>query len=167
MHDLADVAPAFVSMAHRIVWATVATTAPDGRPRTRILHPIWEWDGTELVGWIATGPTPVKTAALTAHPYVSLTYWDPSQDTCTAEADTTWHTDDDTCRRIWDLFANAPAPVGYDPAIIPPWADGPTSPAFAALELRPTRLRVFPGTLLLGGEGTLLTWRAPGPRPAS
>ena len=42
--DLACVAPAFVELAHRIVWGTVATVDPEGRPRTRILHPIWEWD---------------------------------------------------------------------------------------------------------------------------
>ncbi len=159
MDALDEVAPAFVAMAHRIVWATVATTDPDGRPRTRVLHPIWEWDETSLTGWIATGPTPVKTRALDAHPYVSVTYWDASHDTCTADADAVLHTDDATCTEVWERFASAPEPVGYDPAIIPPWAGGPTSPAFAALELRPTRLRVFPGTLLLAGEGTVRTWR--------
>ena len=49
-----DTAEAFIRMAHRIVWASVATVEPDGRPRTRILHPIWEWVGDGLVGWIAT-----------------------------------------------------------------------------------------------------------------
>src|SRR5947207_11325681 len=33
--DLARVAPAFVEMAHRIVWATVATVDPEGRPLAR------------------------------------------------------------------------------------------------------------------------------------
>jgi hypothetical protein len=54
----------------------------------------------------------------------------------------------------------APAPVGYDPAIVPAWKDGPTSEAFAALRLEPDRLRVFPGTMLLGQEGEVLTWQA-------
>ena len=45
---LGTVAPAFVEMAHRIVWASVATVDRQGRPRSRILHPIWQWDGTEL-----------------------------------------------------------------------------------------------------------------------
>jgi hypothetical protein len=39
MSDLSSVAPAFVEMAHRIVWATVATVDSQGRPRSRILHP--------------------------------------------------------------------------------------------------------------------------------
>ena len=85
--DLARVAPAFVEMAHRIVWATVATVDPEGRPRTRILHPIWEWDGSSLVGWIATGPDSPKAAHLASTPLVSLTYWDPTHDTCTADAE--------------------------------------------------------------------------------
>ena len=48
MDPLSEVAPAFVHMAHSIVSCTVATTGTDGRPRTRVLHPIWEWDGTAL-----------------------------------------------------------------------------------------------------------------------
>jgi hypothetical protein len=156
--DLGAVAPAFVEMAHGIVWATVATVGPDERPRTRILHPYWDWDGRSLTGWVATGPTPLKRAHLAHSPYVSVNYWDTSHDTCTAECRAEWFTDDDTCEWLWQTFKDAPAPVGYDPAIIPGWADGPRSPNFAALRLAPWRLRVFPGTILLTGQGTPLTW---------
>lgn len=45
MADLATIAPAFVDMAHTIVGANVATVDPDGRPRSRVLHPLWTWDG--------------------------------------------------------------------------------------------------------------------------
>jgi hypothetical protein len=160
MADLAAVAPAFVEMAHRIVWASVATVDREGRPRSRILHPIWLWDGTALVGWVATGPTPVKRSHLDLHPDVSVSYWTDSHDTCTAECRATWAFDDETRTWLWDLFVHAPAPVGYDPAIVPVWAGGPTSPEFAALRLDPWRLRVFPGTVLLGQGGEVLTWRA-------
>lgn len=160
MNDLATVAPAFVEMAHRIVWCTVATVDDQGRPRSRILHPLWEWDGTSLVGWIATGPTPVKRANLAHSPYVSANYWASDHDTCTAECLATWQLDDETRTAMWDRFKNAPAPVGYDPAIIPDWADGPLSPAFGVLRLEPWRLRVFPGSVLLGGGGEVLTWAA-------
>jgi hypothetical protein len=160
MPELDAVAPAFVEMAHRIVWATAATVDEQGRPRTRILHPFWEWDGRALVGWIATSPTPLKCAHLEYSPFASLTYWAPTHDTCTAECGAALVYDDDTRVRIWDLFKDAPAPVGYDPAIIPPWKDGPLSSAFAALRLDPWRLRVMPGTAMLGGGGEILTWRA-------
>ena len=159
MTSLESVAPAFVDMAHRIVWCTVATLDGTGRPRTRVLHPLWEWDGERLTGWVATGPTPVKTAGIAETPYVSLTYWDPTQDTCTAECEATWITDDDERTELWQRFVDAPAPVGYDPSIIPGWV-GPTVDAFAGWRLDPYRLRVFPGTLLLQGQGDLLTWRA-------
>lgn len=159
MTNLAEVAPAFVKMAHEIVWASAATVDDKGRPRSRVLHPIWQWDGANLVGWIATGPTPVKRAHLQQSPFVSLNYWSPSQDNCIAECKAAWAFDDETRTMVWELFANTPEPVGYNPSIIPEWTS-PTDDAFAALRLEPWRLRVFPGTLLLGQGGDLLTWRA-------
>jgi hypothetical protein len=158
MTDLGEIAPAFVAMAHRIVWCTVATVGADGRPRTRILHPIWEFDGTDLTGWIATSPQSPKAADLAEQPAISLTYWDATHDTCTAECDTEWETTDEQRQAGWDRFANGPAPVGYDPSIIPAWTS-PTAPAFGILRLTPTRLRVMPGSVLLAGTGQVSTWR--------
>lgn len=147
-------------MAHRIVWAGVSTVGPEERPRSRVLHPLWDWDGAALSGVIATGPTPIKRAHLEHSPFVSITYWDSSQDTCTAECQAEWAFDDETRQEVWDRFKNAPAPVGYDPAIIPPWSDGPLSPAFAVLRLTPWHLRVMPGSVLLAGTGAIRTWTA-------
>lgn len=158
MNELTHVAPAFVAMAHRIVWCSAATVDVHGRPRSRILHPIWQWDGGRLVGWVGTGPTPIKQAHLQAHPYMSLNYWDPSHDTCCADCRASLVFDDETRTMVWNLFASAPPPVGYDPAIVPAWTS-PTSDAFAALRLEPWRLRVFPGTVLLGQGGEVLRWR--------
>lgn len=42
MNTLHETAPAFVEMAHRIVWGSVATVDRHGRPRSRVLHPIWQ-----------------------------------------------------------------------------------------------------------------------------
>ncbi len=159
MNELADVAPAFVEMAHQIVWCSVATVDRNGRPRSRILHPIWQWDGAQLIGWIATRPTPTKRAHLQASPYASLNYWSPNHDTCVAECHAAWAFDDATRTMVWDLFVNGPEPVGYNPAIVPDW-DSPTAAAFAALRLIPWRLRVFPGTVLMGQGGRVLTWQA-------
>lgn len=150
-------ASAFVEMAHQIVWCSAATVDEKGRPRSRVLHPIWEFDGQSLVGWIATSPTPTKRSHLAASPFVSLNYWAPSQDTCVAECRAVWAFDDETRARVWQLFKTGPAPVGYDPAMIPGW-DSPGSDNFAALRLEPWRLRVFPGTALLGQGGEVLIW---------
>jgi hypothetical protein len=159
MNTLAEVAPAFVEMAHSIVWASAATVDAQGRPRSRILHPLWLWDGSRLTGWIASGPSPSKVAHLKASPYISLNYWTPAQDTCVADCRVTWAFDDETRTTVWDLFLNAPPPVGYDPANVEVWAGGPTSANFAALHLEPWGLRVFPGSILQGQGGTVLTWR--------
>ena len=159
MTEFSQIAPAFVAMAHRIVWCTVATTDPDGNARSRVLHPIWEWDGVDLTGWIATSPMSPKRRDLDANPNISLTYWDATHDTCTADCRTEWELDDESKQRGWDRFANGPAPVGYDPAMIPGW-ESPASPGFGILRLEPTRLRVMPGELMMQGRGQLLSWRA-------
>lgn len=161
MSRLADVAPAFVEMAHRIVWCSVASVDRRGRPRSRILHPIWQWDGESLTGWIATAPTPLKRAHLAKTPHLSLNYWQPSQDTCVAECRAAWAFDDETRRMVWDLLKHGPPPVGYDPAMIPGW-EKPTDASFAALRLEPWRLRVFPGSVLMDKGGDVLTWSADG-----
>ncbi len=157
MSELSQIAPAFVEMAHRIVWCTAATVDAKGRPRSRILHPIWRWDGERLEGWVATEATPIKRSHLDASPHISLNYWNPAQDTCVAECRASWAFDDETRTMVWELFRNGPEPVGYDPAMIPIW-DGPTSERFAALRVDPWRLRVFPGTMLLEQRGEVLTW---------
>jgi hypothetical protein len=160
MAQLSDIAPAFVAMAHRIVWASAATVDSAGRLRSRVLHPLWTWDGTALTGVIATSPTPLKRAHLGRAPFVSLNYWTPDHDTCTAECQVEWILDDDGRRAVWSAFVEAPAPVGYDPAIIPAWAGGPTAPGFAGLRLTPWRLRVMPGTVMTARQGEVLTWSA-------
>jgi hypothetical protein len=156
---LDEVAPVFVGIAHEVVWATVATVDPQGRPRSRVLHPYWEWDGSTLVGWIATSPTAAKREHLAHSPFVSVGYWQPDQDTATAECRATLLYDDETRTRVWKLFEEGPAPVGYDPAIVPPWSGGPTSDAFAALRLEPWRLRAMPGTVMLEGRGEVVSWQ--------
>ena len=158
MTDLATVAPAFVELAHRIVWCTAATTDLSGNPATRVLHPIWEWDGSQLTGWIATSPNSPKARHLAARPAVSLTYCAANHDTCTADCSTAWDDTPEGRRAGWDRFLHAPEPVGYDPSIIPQWTS-PEAAEFGILRLHPQRLRVMPGTVMAGGPGQLLTWR--------
>lgn len=54
-----DIEADFVKRVARIAWCTVATVNDQGRPRARILHPIWE----EPTGGIATGRQSPKAAA--------------------------------------------------------------------------------------------------------
>ena len=106
MSGFNETANAFVQMAHEIVWCTVATIDKKGRPRSRVLHPIWELKGDDLVGWIATGPTPVKKAHLGVSAYVSCNYWTKNQDTCAAECHASWVEDPEGKQNIWDKYRN-------------------------------------------------------------
>lgn len=153
--SLADVAPRFVAMAQEIEMAVVATVGRGGRPRTRVMQPVWAWDGTSLVGWVSTTSTDPKMDDLQATPQLSLTYWNPDQDTCTADCEVELVTDPAAKAAAWDRFKTTPG--GFDPAIHPDW-DDPSHPTFGVLRLTPTRLRVMPGTLMTKGEGEVMRW---------
>ena len=75
---------------------------------------------------VATSPTPVKRDNLKRNPYVSVTYWSPSHDTCAADCRCAWVSDDWARVEVWNPLKNAPPTVGYDPAIVPIWSAGPT-----------------------------------------
>lgn len=155
---LHEIAPRFVEMAHRIVMCVVATSDGDGRPHTRVMQPVWSWDGMTLTGWVSTATDAPKVEDLRNTPALSLTYWNPGQDTCTADCEVALVTDDARRAAAWERFKTTPAPAGFDPAIHPDW-ESPSSPTFGVLRLEPTWLRVMPGTLMLIGEGEVWTWR--------
>ena len=129
----------FVERAHRIVWCSVATVGPDHRPRTRILHPLWELEN-ELTGWIVTRETPVKVRHLAFSPYLSCSYWEPSHETAVADCRADWVTDTATRQRVWELYRAAPPPLGYDFWNVFP--AGPAGESPSLLRLSPYRLRV-------------------------
>ena len=151
--SFAEIEDEFMARVRRIVWCTVATVDRQGRPRTRILHPLWEGS----TSWIGTSPISLKAKHLEHNPYVSLSYWDPQQQQIYADCKAEWHNDVATKRRIWELYKSTPPPLGYDPAIIPPWKDGPDTPAFGVLKLIPWRIEL---SGLAGKGGLPKVWRA-------
>jgi hypothetical protein len=144
----------FVDRAHRIVWCTVATVGPDNRPRTRILHPLSEVD-TELVGWIVTRATPVKVRHLAHSPYLSCSYWEPGQEVAVADCHAEWVDDALTRQRVWELYRDAPAPLGYDFWSVFP--AGPAGDSPSLLRLAPYRLRLT-DVETLSGRKQPLAW---------
>ncbi len=38
----AEIETEFIERADQMVWCAEATVNPNGRPRTRLLHPVWE-----------------------------------------------------------------------------------------------------------------------------
>jgi hypothetical protein len=130
---------AFVTVAHRVVWACVATVDGRGRPRSRVLHPIWQRVEDGLVGWVFTRPTPLKLAHLAGAPHVSCIYHDPqTYDVAVAECDAALVDDAEVRRTVWELFENGPEGVRYDPRIL--GVADPLDERITVLRMDPWRL---------------------------
>jgi general stress protein 26 len=148
--DFADLAAEFDARTRRIVWCTVATVASNGAPWTRILHPIWEGP----VGWIATTRQSLKARHLEHEARISLTYWDAAQDVVSVRGRATWADDPATKKRVWDLYARTPPPLGYDPSLF--WQGGPLDPVFGLLRVDPTHIALTS----LGSPTSRVAWSA-------
>ena len=139
-----------VAIAHQVVWGVMTTVDAKGRPRSRIVHPVWTMEGGRLGGWLTTRRTPVKTRHLAGNRNVGIAYVAANTDfayfDCTAE----WVDDDAGKQECWEAFVSAPEPVRYDPASI--WKDGPRSADFAVLRFRPYRVQAARAESIGRGE---------------
>ncbi len=148
----------FLAFTTDIVYCTVTTVSPDGRPRSRVMHPIFEVVDGAPRGWALTDRTPLKDRHLAANPYVSCCYWSPAQNTVTIDCTASWVTDDDTLREAWELFAD-PEPPGWGD--LSGYGDaGIHHPRFNLLRLQPYRVQVLRAEDLAAGNYTPRLWRA-------
>jgi general stress protein 26 len=147
--SFSEIEAEFIERVHSIVWCSVATVDTKNRVRSRILHTIWEGS----TGWAATRPDSLKARHLAHNPYVSLAYvadvYKPVYADCTAE----WIDDPATKQRIWDMFASAPPPLGYDPGLFFGSVDGP---GYGLLKLTPWRIELMDVT---NQEAPRKVWR--------
>lgn len=135
----ADIEAEFMRRVHSVVWCSLATTDRQGRPRSRILHPIWEVTTGRPVGWIATRRHTLKAAHFAHNPYVSLAYIADVSNPVYVDCRVEWDADLDHKQRIWKMFKEAAPPLGYDPA---PIFESPDHPNFGLLKLLPWRVEV-------------------------
>ena len=149
--SFSEIEQEFMQRIERIVWCTVTTVDTKGRPRARILHPIWEG----AVGWIATGRNSFKAKHLAGNPHVSLSYWDPQHQQVYAECCASWMDDLEEKRRVWELYKSIPAPLGYDLKLF--W-DNPEDPEYGLLKLDPWRIEVSVLSDMMQGKPPLV-WR--------
>jgi general stress protein 26 len=156
--DFGEIAAEFRARVERMVWCNVASVDAEGRPRSRIMHPIWE----DQVGWIGTWLTSnkanhekesLKITHLRRNPHVSLAYvsevMNPVYVDCQVEIlDTV-----EAKRKFAELATSFPEPYGYDPAQI---FGEPDDPSVAVLRLTPTRIALveFPAP-----PGRVVIWR--------
>lgn len=70
VESFAALAEPFLERVSAAVWCNMATVDARGRPRSRVVHPVW--DGAE--GWLGTRRDSFKGRHLALHPAVSLAY---------------------------------------------------------------------------------------------
>ena len=159
MTAFAELEAEFLRITSATVFCTATTVDPHGRPRGRVLHPIFVVRAGEPVGWALTGRTPLKTRHLARNPHVSCAYWSPSHDTVFADCVSTWVDDDREKRDVWALFRDTPEPLGWGPAGLAGY--GPQewrSPLFTPLRLDPWRVQVVAGAAYPTGDLVGLVW---------
>lgn len=133
----AEIQDDFLDRVSRIVWSTVTTVDRKGRPRSRILHPLWEGS----TGWIATGRQSFKSKHIANNPYVSVSYWDQQHQQVYADCRAEWEDDPAEKRRLWQLYKETPPPLGYDLGMF--WPAGPDDPTLGLLKLTPWRIELW------------------------
>ncbi|MGX2998275.1 pyridoxamine 5'-phosphate oxidase family protein [Streptomyces sp. JNUCC 64] len=144
VEEFADLADEFHQYIRDIVYCSLITVDKLGRPRARVLLPIWEVVDGRPVGWIAAYKTPVKTAHITNNPHVTCSYWNPRQNAVYVDSVSEWIEDPTVKREVWELYRQgSPRGVGYDPVHY--WKKGPTDPEYGLLRMDPFRVQVLRG----------------------
>ncbi|GII52626.1 pyridoxamine 5'-phosphate oxidase [Planotetraspora thailandica] len=128
-----------------IVYATMTTVDKKGRPRARVLIPVWEIVAGRPLGWLATYKTPVKAAHLAGNPHTTFSYWTPRQNAVSIDTVARWADELEIKQHVWQLYRKtSPAGAGYDLGRF--WHGGPTDPQLHVLRLEPWRVQVIRGT---------------------
>ena len=133
--SFAEIEADFIDRVHSLVLCNCATVDTRGRPRSRILHPIWEG----ATGWVTTQKNTLKLKHLAQNPFVSLAYLGEPFKPVYVECQAAWVDDLATRQRIWQWLRNTPEPLGFDPALT--WGDveGPNN---GLLRLSPWRIEL-------------------------
>jgi hypothetical protein len=142
-----------VAVSRRVVWSVLTTVDARGRPRNRVVHPVWERVGDGLRGWVTSRRSPVKAAHLAGNPHVSCAYVGAEHDVAYFDCTARWAESDER-HHAWALCRALPAPAGFDPATI--WPDGPDSPGAEVLCLEPYRVQVALAADLAAGAAPRL-----------
>lgn len=144
MTKFSEIQDAFEAYIGDIVYATMTTVDKQGRPRARVLIPVWEVVDGEPLGWLATYKTPVKAGHLAGNPHTTFSYWTPRQNAVSVDTVAEWVEDIEVKRRVWDLYRKtSPRGAGYDLGNF--WTS-PGDPKLHVLRLEPWRVQVIRGT---------------------
>ena len=147
-----DVRAEFLARVSQAVYCAMTTVDRKNRPRSRMMHPIW--DGP--IGWVISWPESHKAKHLQHNPAVSLAYIQDRDKPVYVDGAAEWVDTIEEKLRIWELHKATPPPLGFDP-----------QPHYGTIEHRYYGLlRITPWRIELanlGGEPQI--WR-PGNDPA-
>jgi general stress protein 26 len=149
----ADMAAEFQARVAAAVYCSMATVDRRGRPRSRILHPIWDLELSSEegpTGWAISYPASHKTRHLNANPHVSLAYIKDFEHPVYADCTAGWVDDPAVKHAVWDLYKRTPPPLGFDPA---PYYSSIDDIYFGLLRFTPWRIELA----ILYGEPQI--WR--------
>jgi Pyridoxamine 5'-phosphate oxidase len=151
----------FLRIVGETVFCTVMTVGEDGKPRNRMLHPVFLVRNGRPLGWALTGRTPLKTRHLAANPHVACSYWNPSHDTVFVDCVASWSRggvgEGGRLGRLpRDPAAARLGPEGLDGYGEDKWRN----PIFTPLRLEPWRVHVMRGEEYPLGSLTGSVWRS-------
>jgi general stress protein 26 len=156
--DFGEIAAEFHERVAHMIWCNMATVDAQCRPRSRIVHPIWDGRIGLMGTWRTSGrsghQTPsIKVRQVTNNPHVSLAYISDAAKPVFVDGQAEVVDDPDEKRRFWDLAKSTPEPYGYDPGEA---FSTPDDPRFAVLRVTPHRIVLvdFPAP-----PGQVIVWR--------
>jgi general stress protein 26 len=159
--DFAALEDDHLRITTKTVFCPVTTVDEAGRPRSRMLHPIFAVPDGRPLGWALTGRTPLKTRHIAANPHVSCACWTPSHDTVFVDTVATWVEDDAEKAEVWELFLNSPTPLGWGPeGMAGQGVERWRNPVFRPVRPELWRVQVMTGDNYPRGELTGRVWRA-------
>lgn len=128
----AEIEEEFLQRVRSMVYCSAATIDLHQRPRSRVLHPIWE----DRTGWVTTGPKTAKAAQLAANSFISLAFIADPFKPVYVECRATWQDDPETRQRIWDLYKTSDVDLAVS------WGHV-QSPTYAVMRLDPWRIELY------------------------
>lgn len=132
----AELQPEFLARINQAVYCNMATVDLQGRPRSRVMHPVWE----DAIGWVISWPESPKASHLKRNPHVSLAYFcHDSRKPVYIEAAAEWVTDRTEQQRVWAYYKTVPPPMGFDPE---PHYGSIDHPLFGLLKFTPWRIQL-------------------------
>ena len=115
-----------------MVYCSAATIDSQQRPRSRVLHTVWEG----RVGWVATEVKAAKVKQVAMNPAISLAFIADPFKPLYIECRASWQNDAATRQAVWDLSLKS----GFDPAVSWEYVE---NPVYGILRLDPWRIELY------------------------